>query len=109
MVSIVWTIAFQFAIPIALENDIGPVDALKLSVSAAMANLGGMILMILLAMVVALLGMLAICLGLFVAVPVIWVANAFAYRQVFPLVDQYFNMSPPPPNAYGSNFGNGMQ
>ncbi len=109
LISIVWTIALQFAIPIALENDIGPIDAIKLSVNAALANLGGMILMLLLGIVAAILGMLAICLGLFVAIPVIWVANAFAYRQVFPLIDRQFNMSPPPPNAYGSNFGSGMQ
>ncbi|MGB5013000.1 MAG: hypothetical protein WBO68_03140 [Pyrinomonadaceae bacterium] len=109
IISIVWSIALQFAIPIALENDIGAIEAIKLSMSAAVANLGGMILLILLGAVAAILGTLALCLGLFVAIPVIWVANAFAYRQVFPLIDRQFNMSPPPPNAYGSSFGSGMQ
>ena len=108
IVSIVWHLALQFAIPIALENDIGVIEAIKLSMSAAVANLGGMIVMLIFAILVAILGTLALCLGLFVAIPVIWVANAFAYRQVFPLVERNFNMAPPPPNAYGS-FGSGMQ
>lgn len=109
LISIVWQIALQFAIPIALENDIGVIEAIKLSMSAAVSNLGGMILMIIFAILVAILGTLALCVGLFVAIPVIWVASAFAYRQVFPLIEQNIKMSPPPPSAYGSNFGSGMQ
>jgi hypothetical protein len=45
---------------------------------------------------------------MFVAIPVIWGANVFAYRQVFPLIEQNFNMNPPLPTAYGSDFGSGM-
>ena len=108
IISIVWAIALQFAIPIALENDIGAIEAIKLSISAATSNLGGLIVLIILAVLVGLLGMLALCIGLFVAIPVIWVANAFAYRQVFPLIERNLNFNPPPPNAYGGNFGSGM-
>ena len=40
---------------------------------------------------------------------IIYAANAFAYRMVFPWFQQQVgNMMPPPPNAYGSNFGSGM-
>ena len=108
IVSIVWSIALQFAVPIALENEIGPIAAIKLSMSAAVSNLGGMIVLLIFSFLVALLGTLALCLGLFIAIPVIWVANAFAYRQVFPLIKQNLNFNPPPPNAYGGNFGSGM-
>lgn len=104
----VWGLLLHFAIPIALEHDVSPIDALKLSISAVTANLGGLILLFILEFFVGLLGMLALCLGYFVAIPVIYAANVFAYRQVFPLIENNFNFTPPPPSAYGSNFGSGM-
>lgn len=106
--SIVWNLAFQFAVPLIIEHDLDVGEAIKLSISAALGNLGGMIVLIILECLVSILGVLAICVGFFVAVPVIYAANAFAYRQVFPLIERNFNMSPPPPTAYGSSFGSGM-
>lgn len=105
----VWQIVLLFAVPIVLENDVSPIDAIKLSISAAFSNIGGLILLIILQMLVGLLGLVALCLGYFVAIPVIYAANAFAYRQVFPLIASQFNYSPPPPSEYGSGFGSGMQ
>jgi len=99
--SIVWSLAFQFAIPLVVEHEIGVVDAIKLSAGAAFSNLGGLILLFILDFFVALLGILAICVGLFVAIPVIYAANVFAYRQVFPYFEQRLNTAPPPPGAYG--------
>ena len=55
----------------------------------------------------ALAGVLALCIGIFFVIPIIYAANAFAYRQVFPWVRDNFNMAPPPPTAYG-DFGSGM-
>ncbi len=106
--SVIWNLAFQFAVPLILEHDLGIGDAIKLSISAALGNLGGMIILLILEILVVLLGMIAICIGLFVAIPVIYAANVFAYRQVFPMIDQNFNFTPPPPTAYGSTFGSGM-
>ncbi len=106
--SIFWYIIFAFAIPLVLENDIGPIAAIKLSAKAAFSNVGGLILLALLGFLVVVIGVLALCVGFLVAVPVVYAANAFAYRQVFPLIERNFNFTPPPPNAYGSNFGSGM-
>lgn len=105
---LIWNAALIFAIPLIVENDIGVIDAIKISFSAVFGNLGGLFVLSLLAGLVGLLGVLALCFGIFVAIPVVWAANVFAYRQVFPKVEQYFNMAPPPPSAYGSNFGNGI-
>ena len=105
---IAWRVLLFFAIPLALERDIGPVEAMKLSAKAAMSNVGGLIVLFIFEFMIALLGILALCIGIFFVIPIIYAANAFAYRQVFPLIEQHFNMSPPPPNAYGSNFSSGM-
>ena len=106
--SIIWNLIFFFAIPLILEHDLGVFDAIKLSAKAAFSNLGGLIFLMILGALVGLLGVLALCVGIFVAIPVIYAANAFAYRQVFPLIEQSFNLAPPPPTEYG-NFGSGMQ
>lgn len=106
--SILWNIVFAFAIPLALEKDLGAIEAIKLSAKAAFSNIGGLILLMILGVLAGILGVLALCVGIFVAIPVIYAANAFAYRQVFPLIERNFNFTPPPPNAYGSNFGSGM-
>ncbi len=105
---IAWRVLLFFAIPIALERDLGPVDAMKLSAKAATSNIGGLIVLFIFEFLIALLGIIALCIGIFFVIPIIYAANAFAYRQVFPLIQQNFNMSPPPPNTYG-NFGSGMQ
>ena len=105
---IAWRVLLFFAIPIALERDLGPVDAMRLSAKAAMSNVGGLIVLFIFEFLLALLGIIALCIGIFFVIPIIYAANAFAYRQVFPLIQQNFNMTPPPPTTYG-DFGSGMQ
>ena len=105
---IAWRVLLFFAIPIALERDLGPVDAMRLSAKAAVSNVGGLIVLFIFEFLLALLGIIALCIGIFFVIPIIYAANAFAYRQVFPLIQQNFNMTPPPPTTYG-DFGSGMQ
>jgi uncharacterized membrane protein len=106
--SIVWAIIFFFAIPLVIDRDMGPIDAIKMSARAAMSNIGGIILLFILAALVNILGMIALCVGLFVSIPVTWVANTVAYRMVFPRLNQNYRTTPPPPATYGSSFGSGM-
>lgn len=105
--SFVWWAVFFFAIPLVVEHDMGAVDAIKLSARAAVSNIGGLIIYFLISIPVVLVGILLLCLGVFlISIPVLFIASAFAYRQVFPLIEQQFNMAPPPPTAYG--FGGGQ-
>jgi len=111
IIGIIWVIIFFFAIPLALEHDeLGPIDAIKLSAKAAFANAGGIIVYYILAGLIGLLGVIALCLGYFIAIPVIYAGLAFAYRQVFPIIEREINYAPPPPSAYGGfgSFGNGQ-
>ena len=106
--ALVWWMIFFFAIPLAMEHDLGPVDAIKLSAQASMANIGGLLVLLILSILVALLGVLMCGIGvILISTPIIYIANAFVYRQVFPYVEQQFNMAPPPPATYG-DFGSGM-
>ena len=106
--SIVWTLLFFFSIPLVIDRNMGPIDAIKLSASAAMSNLGGLILLLILGALINILGMIVLCFGLLVSIPVTWVANTVAYRMVFPMLNPTYRTTPPPPTSYGSTFGQGM-
>lgn len=101
--SIAWGITFFFAIPILADNDIGALDAIKLSAKAGWSNIGGIVLLIIIEIGIGLIGALALCVGILFVIPLIYAANAFAYRQVFPLPPN--NLSP---GYAGGAFGNGM-
>ena len=106
LLGIVWSVALSFSVPLILEHDLGVVDALLLSAKAAFSNVGGLIVLIILEGLIAILGVMALCIGIFVAIPVIYAANVFAYRMVFPYFDRpNFNTAPPPPTEYGGTYG----
>jgi uncharacterized membrane protein len=105
--AIVWRFLLFFAIPLAMERDLGVVDAMKLSAQAAMGNVGGIIVLFIFEFLVSLLGLIMCGIGvLLVSIPIIYAANAIAYRMVFPRINDQFNYNPPPPTAYqGGGFG----
>lgn len=105
---IFWKLAFFFVLPLMVERDIGPIDALKLSASAAFANVGGVLILLLIEAGIVLVGMLACCVGLLFVLPLVYAANAFAYRQVFPLLNPPMPNNPPPPGSYGGAYGQGV-
>jgi uncharacterized membrane protein len=111
ILSIVWAISFAFAIPILVDNEnMSPIEALKLSARAGWSNVGGMIVLAILGFLVALVGMLALCIGVLFVMPIIIVAWAFAYRQVFPDLGPppAYRYEPPSPDAYQGSFGQGL-
>jgi len=86
---------------LAIDRDLGTVDAMKLSAQAAMGNVGGIIVLFIFEFLISILGMLMCGIGiLLVSVPIIYAANAIAYRMVFPKINDQFNYNPPPPGAY---------
>ncbi len=98
--SIIMFIFFTFAIPLVVDKNLGLMDALKTSASAGWANIGGLILLLILEGLVVIVGALACLVGLFAAIPIVWAANAVAYRMVFPDTQNGMNMSPPSPDQY---------
>ena len=110
LVSIFWAISFAFAVPIMVENEnIGVIDALKLSFRAAWSNVGGIVVLAIFGGLLLFVGMLALCIGLLFVLPVVWVSWAFAYRQVFADLgpSPAYRYEPPSPDAYQGSFGQG--
>jgi uncharacterized membrane protein len=87
--SIAWGVTFAFALPLAIEHGLGPVEAIKLSAQAGWSNVGGLIFLMVLLFLLAMAGVFALCVGVFFVIPIVYAAYAFAYRQVFPLPVQY--------------------
>ncbi len=104
--AIAWYIAFAFAIPLVTEHNIGAIEALQLSAKAGFGNSGGLILLAFLGGLIALAGFIALCIGFLFVLPIIYAAQAFAYRQVFPSINAPTTYNtPPPPGEYGGTFG----
>lgn len=102
-------ISLVFAFPLMIEHQLGAMDAMKLSGRAAWNNLGGLILLFILEILIGLGGALLCIVGVFlISMPLIFAANAFAYRQVFPDLQRNFQNTPPPPSEYGGSFGVGQ-
>jgi uncharacterized membrane protein len=107
--SIAWGITFSFALPILAEYDLGPIEAIKLSARAGWGNAGGLVVLWIFQGLIGLLGALALCIGVFFVLPVLYAASAFAYRQVFPLLDApVMRNVPPSPSEYGGSYGRGI-
>jgi hypothetical protein len=107
--SILWQVTFKFALPLLADNEgIGLGDCIKLSARAGWSNIGGIIVLAILEGLLALAGVIALCVGVFFVMPIIWAANALAFRMVFPdgPKNTTYN-APPDPQYYGSSFGQG--
>ena len=88
-----------FAFPLIADKRIGGFAAAKLSARAAWANKGGIAGLFGVGILVILAGYALLCIGVYLALPVIMMATTVAYRRVFPRSEP-INFAPPPPDAY---------
>lgn len=99
-------ISFFFVYPLIMEYNLGALDAIKMSARAGWSNFGGIFVLIILQALVGILGVLALCVGVFLVMPVIHASNAIAYRQVFPPPSGFNSAAPPSPDTFGAQYGN---
>jgi uncharacterized membrane protein len=105
LISLALQLLLFFALPLIADHNLTFGDAVKLSASSVMSNLGGLIVLLILEILISIAGMFAFCIGIFFVLPVISAANIIAYRQVFPEAEQDFPNMPPSPDSYGSTYG----
>ena len=96
--SILLGVFFIFTFPLIVDRKLSGVDAIKMSVKAAMANFRGVLGLVLLNALLSICGALACYVGAFFIIPITVTAHAVAYRRVFPEMAPGI-MSPPPPPA----------
>lgn len=88
----------MFAFPLLVDRNLPAMQAIKTSIKAVWANLGGVAGSAGLGIVLNMLGVLACGIGVYFTIPVIIAGNIVAYRKVFPA--RRIENQPPPPNAY---------
>ena len=88
-----------FSFPLIVDRGLNGFEAVKLSARAVWANRGGVAGLFGVGILVAMVGYLAFCVGIYLAFPVLMMAMAVAYRKVFPSLEPV-NHEPPPPSAY---------
>ncbi len=85
---VAFSLATWFAPGLIVFAGLPPIEALKVSFSAAMANLGALAVYGLLTIVIALVASIPFGLGLLVAIPVFMAALYCAYRDVFGIAER---------------------
>ncbi len=91
------SVAFTFAYPLIVDRRLSGVEAVKLSIKAAMANFWRLLGLLLINGVLSFLGILLCYVGVFFVLPITFAAIATAYEQVFGLGEVQLNVPPPPP------------
>jgi len=93
---------FLFAFPLVVDRKLSGLEAIKLSIKAARANLGGVAGLVLLNEAIAIVGAFCCIVGIYFVLPVTFAADAVAYRRVFPEGFQNFASPPPPPASWAA-------
>jgi uncharacterized membrane protein len=75
-----------FAFPLIVDRGLSSWDAMKLSARAVLKNLGGIGSLVAVNFGLALAGEMALCVGIYLVIPIITAANIVAYRKVFPRI-----------------------
>ncbi len=90
----------MFAYPLIVERNLNGVDAFKLSARAVWANLSGVVGIILLEFVMGIVGYMALAIGVYFVLPIMFAGVLVAYRKVFPPLNNNQTYNPPQPNMY---------
>ena len=77
----------MFAYPLIVERGLTGVQAMMVSAKAVWNNLAGMAGLFGVGFVVAIVGYLMLCVGLYLVLPLIMMAQAVAFRKIFPKID----------------------
>lgn len=93
----------MFAFPLIADRKLSGIQSMKLSARAVWANLAGVAGLFGVGFVVGIVGYLMLCVGMYLVMPLILMANAVAYRKIFPKLEAPAETPPfsPPPNVYG--------
>jgi hypothetical protein len=91
------SVVFTFAYPLIVDRRLSGVEAVKLSVRAALGNFWRLLGLLLMTGLLSFVGVLFCYVGAFLVMPLSFAAITKAYEQVFGLGEFQPNLPPPPP------------
>jgi hypothetical protein len=89
-----------FAFPLVADRGLSGLAAAKLSIRAVRANLKGVAGLMGLSAIAVLVGYVILCIGVYLALPIIFMSQAIAYRRIFPHIESRAILDPPAPSVY---------
>lgn len=105
VVNLIISALTAFVYPLIAERDISGGEALMLSVKGGFANIGGIILLMLLMGLMAIGGTLLCFVGVLFVMPIISAALFSAFRKVFGAARDFRRHTPPSPPVFGNQPG----
>ena len=94
-----------FTYPLIAERNLSGGQALLLSFKSGLANLGGLILLLILLGLMAFGGMLVCLVGVLFVAPILTAALFAAYQSVFGRTESTYQHAPPPPPVFNNQPG----
>jgi len=79
---LLFSIATAYSLYFLVDNDVEPIDSIKKSVRFVFDNIGQLILLFLASIAALIVGAILCGIGLLVAIPVVLLANAYAFRTL---------------------------
>lgn len=77
---IIWSVKYQYYAYLIVEKGMKPVEAIKKSGQMTMGHKWNIFLLMLLTVLISILGLIALGVGLLVAIPVVMLANVWVYK-----------------------------
>ena len=95
----------SFAYPLIADRDLSGGEALGLSIKSGLANIGGMLGLLILLFIMAIIGTLLCFVGVLFVAPILTAALFAAYQSVFGRTGNFYQQTPPPPPNFGGQPG----
>lgn len=100
VINIIVSALTTFIYPLLAERNLSGMEAVTLSFKGGFANIGGMILLLILLALMSLGGFLVFCFGIFFVIPVVVAAIFSAFRNVFGKTSDFRQYNPPSPPVF---------
>jgi hypothetical protein len=105
VIALVWTALTTFIFPLIGERNLSGGQAFLTSIKAGLANIGGLIVLLIVGGLMVFAGAIPCLLGLPFVFPIYIAAIFAAYRSVFGAYGNYQQYNPPPPPNFGQQPG----
>lgn len=105
VINVIISALTAFVYPLIGVRDLSGGEALLLSIKSGFANIGGLILLLILMGLIGFGGALVCCVGFFFVAPILSAALFSAFQSVFGSTNNYYQNTPPPPPVFGNQPG----